>query len=370
MTKKNNHSKALKSLTFLTLLILFSFILISCNGNANVQEQNVVEDVVEEPVVEEVVVEEPVVVEIPDQSAFAEVPHNVYDLGHGPNTACSRCHSPQNWDPEAWRGPAPSCWTCKFDHEDELRVAANNPLVEEADWVGIPCESCHEVDMNGTASAETSWLNPISMARVEVNTPTELCEKCHITTTGNSRGSSIDHKRTLGGSAHLNHVGFIGDVAPPQYCTDCHDPHDNKTMPACDDCHDVRTLDTHIKGKNALHMNVSCMACHDGSGLDVGPSVVEELEGMWVTQLTEVGRSGPTTEDLVSHSPSYAVTCDKCHIADSPHGLTEYTAAGEIPMVDICVDGEDFSVEKPTLADYGVVDVDYTEGKCPEATAP
>jgi len=41
---------------------------------------------------------------LPEQSdilaAWTGSPHgNTYDLGKGPNTYCSRCHSPQNWDP-------------------------------------------------------------------------------------------------------------------------------------------------------------------------------------------------------------------------------------------------------------------------------
>ena len=48
--------------------------------------------------------------------------HSLYDLGHGPNEWCARCHSPQNWDPEAYVGPPPSCMTCKFPTDDELRV--------------------------------------------------------------------------------------------------------------------------------------------------------------------------------------------------------------------------------------------------------
>lgn len=367
MTKKNKYKNAFGSLALLTLLLIGSFMLISCTSDADVQEQ-----VVEEPVAveEPVVAEEPTAVPIPDQSEYFAVSHNVYDLGKGPNTWCSRCHSPQNWDPEAFPGPPPTCMTCKFAKDDEVRIAEGNPLVVEEDWVGIPCETCHEVDMNGTASAEIAWLNPISMEYVAVNTSTELCEKCHVTTTGNAFGSGVTHKITLGGSAHLNYAGFINDVAPPQYCTDCHDPHDNQSKPACDDCHAVRELDTHILGNNEAHWNVSCMACHDSTGLDVGPSLVEENAGLWVTQLTEMGRSGPSTSDIISHSPTHEVLCSKCHIEDSPFGLPEFTEDGEIPEVDICKEGETLTVAKPTLAEYGEVDVDYTMGACPGEEAP
>ncbi len=368
MTKSRKYPKLLSTILLSTLLIIGSVFLISCTADADVQEQNMAEN---EEMEEEVVPPaDPTAVPIPDQSAYYAVPHNEYDLGKGPNTWCSRCHSPQNWDPESFRGPPPSCWTCKFPTDDEVRIAEGNPLVEEADWAGIPCGSCHEVDENGTASPQIAWLNPISMDYVEVNTSTELCEKCHVTTDGNSRGSAVDHKITLGGSAHLNHVGFQGDVAPPQYCSDCHDPHDNKTRPTCETCHDVRESDTHIKGKNAIHTNVTCMACHDSTGLDVGQGIEEYNIGLWVTQETTMGRSGPSTEDVVSHSPTYEVLCNKCHFEDNPYGVSEYTEDGEIPEVDICIAGETMTVLKPDLADYGEIDVDYTAGECPSDDAP
>ena len=51
---------------------------------------------------------EPTPVPIPDQSAiiadWESGPHSAdYDLGKGPNTMCTRCHSPQNWIPGSER---------------------------------------------------------------------------------------------------------------------------------------------------------------------------------------------------------------------------------------------------------------------------
>lgn len=272
---------------------------------------------------------------MPDQSEFIAAvegnSHNTYDLGHGPNTWCTRCHSPQNWDPEAFQGPPPDCFTCKFAHEEEMRVAPGNPFVPEEEWVGVPCESCHNVDENGIVTPGIAWLNPITMDYVAVNTSTELCEKCHVTTDGNAFGSAVDHKITLGGSAHLNYGGFIGEVPPPSYCADCHDPHTLEPT-QCVDCHEsVTTSDTHMMGYNAIMLDkLTCMACHDASGLDVGPPPGEE-GGPWVTQLTTVGRSGPTTEFVLSHSIVYEVACDRCHFDGNPNELVVLTADGEVP---------------------------------------
>lgn len=273
---------------------------------------------------------------LPDQSAIVAAWENskhgnTWGEGKGPNTWCSRCHSPQNWDPESFIGPPPSCFSCKFPTDPEMRIAAGNPFVPEDEWVGIPCETCHQME-NGVATEGNAWLNPISMEYQAVNTTTELCEKCHVTTvgTGNPLRSAVSHKITLGGSAHLNYGGFIEEVPPPTYCTDCHDPHTQQPK-QCEDCHEIDEA-AHAKGNyTKMAGKVTCMACHDASGADVGPHPDEAMGGIWTTTLTEVGRTGPTTTAIISHSIQYEVACNRCHFAENTHGLTVYTETGEIP---------------------------------------
>lgn len=273
---------------------------------------------------------------VPDQSAILAAwegsPHgNTYGEGKGPNTWCSRCHSPQNWDPESFIGPPPSCFSCKFPADPEMRHAEGNPFIPEEEWVGIPCETCHVME-NGVATEGIAWLNPISMEYEAVNTPNELCEKCHVTTvgTGNPVRSAVSHKITLGGPAHLNYAGFIDEVKPPTYCADCHDPHTQQPK-QCTDCHTIDKT-AHAKGMYAVMAEkVTCMACHDASGADVGPHPDEAMGGIWTTTLTAVGRSGPTTSAIVSHSIQWEVACDRCHSEGNTHELTVLTADGEIP---------------------------------------
>jgi len=266
----------------------------------------------------------------PDHSAYIAAwegsPHGIgYDLGKGPNTWCSRCHSPQNWDPAAVVGPPPACITCKFPTDEEVRIAPGNPLVLEEDWVGIGCETCHVVE-DSVVTEGIAWLNPIKMEYETVNTSTELCQKCHVTTTGNGFGSGVDHLITLGGSAHLNYGGFLGETSPPTYCADCHDPHTQEPK-QCGDCHTIDVAE-HAKGKYAMMKDtVTCMACHEASGMDVGPHPEPTL--------TEVGRSGPTTSAVISHSIVYTVSCDRCHFDENPWELTVYDADGEIPEVEV-----------------------------------
>jgi hypothetical protein len=273
---------------------------------------------------------------LPDHSAIIAAwegsPHgNTYGEGKGPNTWCSRCHSPQNWDPASFIGPPPSCFSCKFPTDAEMRTAEGNPFIPEEEWVGIPCETCHIME-NGVATAGIAWLNPISMEYEAVKTTNELCEKCHVTTvgTGNPVRSAVSHKIVLGGPAHLNYAGFIDELKPPTYCSDCHDPHTQQPK-QCQDCHEIDPA-AHAGGKYVAMADVlTCMACHDASGAEVGPNPDEAAGGVWTTLLTEVGRSGPTTTVIISHSIQYEVACNRCHFDANPWELTVFTETGEVP---------------------------------------
>lgn len=306
---------------------------------------------------------------LPDQSAYqaavAANAHNTYNEEHAPNTYCARCHSPQNWDPEAFFGPPPACFTCKFATDEEIRIAEGNPYIPEEEWVGVPCETCHVMDANGIASEQLAWLNPISLEYEEVNTPTELCEMCHVSTVGGSFGRVAGSRGIdLGGSAHIKYAGTLGET-PPQYCSDCHDPHSQEMM-TCEDCHaGVSTSDTHMKGYNAVMLDkVSCMACHDASGADVGPDPEDEA-GLWTTTETTTGRGPPSTNAIVSHSIQWNVACDRCHSKENAYGLSTRESGGDPLEVAICSGDETLTVLYDDLDTYGEVDVDYTEGECP-----
>jgi hypothetical protein len=258
---------------------------------------------------------------------------NTYDIGKGPNTYCSRCHSPLNWDPESTTGPPPNCVTCKMPTDEEVRDAPTMAFVEEEDWANITCENCHELAENGAIEG-IAWLNVIDGEYTEMATSAELCSKCHLTSAGVSvtGGTGVTHEIYLGGSAHKEWAGLKNPEVPrPDDCSDCHDAHTQKPK-LCEDCHaEVLTSDTHIKGMNAMHTNVSCMACHDAEGLEVGPHPDEALGGLFVTQVSSVGRAGPVTEYMKSHSPQWQVNCDRCHFTENPWELLVLTAGGEIP---------------------------------------
>lgn len=282
---------------------------------------------------------QPTAVPIPDQSVqiadWESGPHSMdYDLGKGPNTMCSRCHSPQNWIPGSKVGAAPNCVTCKFATDPELRIAPSfaeggMDLVTEEQWVGIPCAQCHEVDEHGTASAELSWYAPVAMTYEEIKSPNELCIKCHTNAKGakvSSAGLSADHEVLLGGSAHLNYAGEWPQANRPQYCIDCHNAHTGETK-QCVDCH-TDTADTHTKVAPMMTGDITCMACHDAVGYDVGRATED---GLFTTIETTTSRGKTTTAEVLSHSPVYMVSCNRCHFAENPWELAELTAAGTVP---------------------------------------
>lgn len=273
---------------------------------------------------------------LPDQSdivaAWQGSIHNIYDLYYGPNTWCARCHSPQNWDPAATPGRPPNCFSCKFPQDAEVRVANGNDLIPQEEWVGIPCSTCHVVNGNGIASSEIAWQNPITDAYVAVNNSTELCEKCHTTTTNNLFGSAVSHKIAFG-SAHLYYAGYTEDSnPPPQYCTDCHDPH-SLVAKTCEDCHTIDEA-THAKNSYAsMKDTVTCMACHDASaafapaGVSYGVGPFGE-NSVWVPVDATLSQGEPANTPIVSHAIQGEVVCTLCHSAGNAYGLVVLTAAG------------------------------------------
>lgn len=295
-------------------------------------------------------------------NAWSYGPHAAgYDLGKGPNTYCARCHSPANWDPQAVVDPPPNCVSCKFPFEEKPRVAAGNPLVPETEWQGIRCETCHRISDN-TLQLRLSWYDRQTGYYETLNSPTQLCEKCHRDT------DTLRHRVDLGSSAHS---GFE--------CTSCHDPH--STTASCGHCHgDVVTLlisyspkhqglsengecltchpggmsvhSMEVQHKNITdcigchqdvlqppvapeavtaghllsHKNVSCVACHDAAGLEVRRLEPDQHFMTFRTTVIEsLGR--PVTSAYTSHMLQRQVNCARCHYAGNPWGLRESVAS-------------------------------------------
>jgi hypothetical protein len=246
-----------------------------------------------------------------DQSAiwnkWQQSPHShTYDPGKGPNTYCARCHAPRNWDPQAVIDPPPNCVSCKFEFEDEPRVAAGNPPVPPGEWLDIRCDICHEMN-EGLADPQPVWWDQAAAQYVPVTYSSASCEECHRDT------EVLRHGRELGSDAHADFQ-----------CTDCHDAHSVAASCADSRCHSEWSVEHHDEER---HTAVSCIACHDASSLDVGP---REAGGQWITWRTTelMGRS--STEPYQSHAVALAVDCARCHFAGNEWGL-ETLSPGDAP---------------------------------------
>ena len=266
-------------------------------------------------------------------------PHaNTYDLAKGPNTYCSRCHAPRNWDPQAVIDPPPNCVSCKFSFESGPRMAAGNPLVAEKEWLDIGCDVCHR-EIDGNISPELAWWDQAAGQYILVASATSLCGRCHTDT------ETIRHRRDLGNDAHADFQ-----------CTDCHDPHTVKTSCTESGCHASTIVNNHFDGPvptpaddvhpnggtgvcggtdchaqatvvaraessmhNPAHAAVSCVACHDASALQVGP--LEESD-LWMTFRTTELLGRVTTKPYQSHAITLEVDCSRCHSEDNAWQLS------------------------------------------------
>jgi hypothetical protein len=225
----------------------------------------------------------------------------------GNNNTCARCHAPVNWLPSMDDLPE-SCYACKFELEDPP------PYISEDAWVDIPCMVCHEKDKKDVIQPEFTWLEIAQLEEyTSVSTPTELCQKCHIPI------NVPEHGTVQVGGAHDAYE-----------CTECHDAHN--TVASCGDagCHeDVIEPAVSIPGHDENHEKVSCVACHDGTALEVGLS---EGMGNWITFVpwayTIVISEGESKEEtgtvaFTSHNLVLEASCERCHYSGNPWGLSE-----------------------------------------------
>lgn len=224
----------------------------------------------------------------------------------GNNNLCARCHSPKNWMPTLDDIPE-SCQACKFE------LTPPPPFIEEGVWENVSCLLCHQADKKGNLQPEVSWLEiPQLDEYASVESHSELCLKCHHT------AGIRDHGEVSVGSGHVD-----------LQCTECHSPHSSAATCLTGDCHPDLLSDMDvIPGHDEDHENVSCAACHDSAGWEVGP---HPETGIWVTFSPwslvvklegedTVSQTG--TVPFSSHDLGLEVNCARCHFADNPWGLT------------------------------------------------
>ena len=210
----------------------------------------------------------------------------------GKNSTCAQCHAPVQWVPSMDEMPE-SCYACKFE------IDPPPPIIAEADWTHVECKICHMTNKKDVLP-EIGWLE---IAQIEqyaaVGSATELCLKCH-------------HTVEVAG-----HVGQVSEGAHVEMgCTDCHDAHSQQASCSEAGCHETMDAGAVIAGHDADHSMVTCSACHDASGLEVGP----DAEGNWVTFHPQPADAAEKVA-FTSHNTVLEAPCERCHFAENPWGL-------------------------------------------------
>lgn len=243
---------------------------------------------------------------------WSNSPHADTYADQSSNTYCAKCHSPSNWN---------------VDSSAEKAIT-----VSKGEWQDIPCETCHET--NGEeVSSSVAWWEQTTGHYQTVTSSDELCNKCHSDT-----------------EPHNNQITLENSIHSGFGCVSCHDPH--SATASCSSCHaDIRPESSippatpsggvhpnngaFCGGANchpaatqaalsnfsihgAVHASVSCVACHDASGMDVGPS---EALGTWVTFKAMEADGTKTLEPQASHIIQASVDCNRCHFPENPWQL-------------------------------------------------
>jgi hypothetical protein len=249
---------------------------------------------------------------------------------------CAKCHSPQDWDPAVNPDEAFACASAIVNLKNGVTGEHNNQFYDIATWHAIGCKTCHLIDVNGDINRDTVWIDQETGKVETISKSINLCTKCHTQT------HDIDHSVDLGNDGL--HSTFD--------CILCHDPHkttatcsnggchknvandltllkdlvvepghETETAHNCAGCHFLATQVaeegqlTHI---GVQHSHLSCAACHDGSGMEVGPV---ENSNTWTT-LQSVEWEGMTAKKAkFSHIITKEVDCTRCHFKGNPWEL-------------------------------------------------
>ena len=210
----------------------------------------------------------------------------------GVNSACARCHAPIVWVPTVEDMPE-SCSSCKFEVEQPP------PYLAQEEWRPIECHVCHQAD-GDEIEPEIAWLEIAQIEEYEeVAGSTELCQKCHLA------GEITGHASV---TVEGDHEGY--------QCTQCHEVHSTAASCGGEGCHDQ--MAEPITGHDEAHAAVNCVACHDSTGMEVGP---DPATSAWTTFITAMKEN--EMRAFSSHSTQLSVDCERCHYSQNPWGLSE-----------------------------------------------
>ena len=200
-------------------------------------------------------------------------------LGETRQEECAQCHARVDWKPSL--GVTGSGGSSLNTIPFEGALTSNSE---------IPCAVCHD---EGQGDWRIAWLlDPQSDLYSNDIEPSQLCQNCH------QEGSFEGHLGIVMQGVHEEHS-----------CITCHDSHTTTASCTQSGCHlpfqqECETIQSHDKP----HEEVTCSACHDASGLEIGWN---DQRSAWDTMRGDATRGGE--EPFTSHQLSLEVDCDRCH---------------------------------------------------------
>lgn len=274
----------------------------------------------------------PVQLEI--QSLWRRGPHSKVRIRpQDANASCAKCHSPNEWDRGMGSEKASDCAAALLGADS----ITTGPAIDTAHWNAVDCRICHRALGDGQFSAEVVFWNQEIGQYEQVLDHNELCRKCH------NQAESMDNSIDLGAINHKN-----------MQCTDCHEPHRGTASCVNSGCHnnlqaELEIIDQfytpphhesasphdcgggqcHVAATQVAqtettphigieHRSLSCSACHDASGMQVGPIDDNMRWDTW-QQVTWNGIEGGSMKS--SHNLQKEVDCARCHYEGNPWQL-------------------------------------------------
>jgi hypothetical protein len=187
----------------------------------------------------------------------------------------------------------------------------------------VGCEACHKMQ-NGVVLENAEWQDLQSGQHETVINDDSLCGRCHEESVGENVHTDFtcihchDPHNTIASctasGCHSTMQSVFYEVPPTP--ADGH-PETGSSFCGGSNCHAVATAVSSdaVSIHGSIHGRLSCMACHDASGMQTGPSNDRSTWGLW--RELESGEIEPGFSHIVQRE----VDCGKCHFEENPWGL-------------------------------------------------
>jgi hypothetical protein len=188
----------------------------------------------------------------------------------------------------------------------------------------LGCQACHPADAQGGTASQIAWRNPDTGEPETMTDSRELCGNCHpeaLDMLHASKGFHATLQCTLCHDPHRLNADCTSSGCHPSVSADLEviaslavEPGHETTEPhhcGGSSCHAVATQVARsgsLQHIGIQHAYLTCAACHDTAGMEVGP----DPQGFgWNTWLPGAGSEG--RRPFFSHNLQRQVGCECCH---------------------------------------------------------